>query len=179
MNFCKVVHSSLSWLVALKLNTVYCSQLYFMWLQKTFHCPWINSTELMVNSLAVVIFYCFMLELIKFNIMPRVWLQCALHFLPTWFLKETFCECKWNELRQNCTTVKPGCQSVLSQSTVLCFVHFCLVPYIALLQCILSIFPVRVHLFYANILVFVNINPFLYINDQFALTNIRFTLCIM
>jgi hypothetical protein len=61
----------------------------------------------------------------------RVWLQCALHFLPTWFLKETFCECKWNELRQNCTTVKPGCQSVLSQRTVLSFVHFCLVPYIA------------------------------------------------
>ena len=36
-------------------------------------------------------------------------------------------------------------------------------------QCILSIFPASVHQFYANILVFVNINPFLYINDQFAL----------
>ena len=34
---------------------------------------------------------------------------------------------------------------------------------------ILSIFPAIVHQFYANILVFVNINPFLYINDQFAL----------
>ena len=34
-----------------------------------------------------------------------------------------------------------------------------------LLQCILSIFPARVHQFYANI----QINPFLYINDQFAL----------
>ena len=36
-------------------------------------------------------------------------------------------------------------------------------------QCILSIFPASVHQFYANLLVFVNINPFLYINDQFAL----------
>ena len=101
---------------------------------ENFHCviTWISSTGLIINRLAVVIFYFFMLELIKFNIMPRVWLQCALHFLSTWFLKETFCECKWNELRQNCTTVKPGCQSVLSQCTVLCFVHFCLVPYIAI-----------------------------------------------
>jgi hypothetical protein len=40
-------------------------------------------------------------------------------------------------------------------------------------QCILSIFPASVHQFYANILVFVNINPFLYINDQFALVNIK------
>ena len=38
-------------------------------------------------------------------------------------------------------------------------------------QCILSIFPASVHQFYANILVFVNINPFLYINDQFALVH--------
>ena len=38
-------------------------------------------------------------------------------------------------------------------------------------QCILSIFPSSVHQFYANILVFDNINPFLYINDQFALCN--------
>ena len=36
-----------------------------------------------------------------------------------------------------------------------------------LLQCILSIFPASVHQFYVNILV--NINPFLYINNQFAL----------
>ena len=36
-------------------------------------------------------------------------------------------------------------------------------------QCILSIFPGSVHQFYANLLVFININPFLYINDQFAL----------
>ena len=36
-------------------------------------------------------------------------------------------------------------------------------------QCILSILPASVHQFYANIFVFVNINPFLYINDQFAL----------
>ena len=42
-----------------------------------------------------------------------------------------------------------------------------------LLQCILSIFPASVHQLYANILVFVNINPFLYINDQFALHNIH------
>jgi hypothetical protein len=34
-------------------------------------------------------------------------------------------------------------------------------------QCRLSIFPANQ--FYANILVFVNINPFLYTNDQFAL----------
>jgi hypothetical protein len=39
-------------------------------------------------------------------------------------------------------------------------------------QCILSIFPASVHQFYSNLLVFVNINPFLYINDQFALSNI-------
>ena len=39
----------------------------------------------------------------------------------------------------------------------------------ALLQCILSIFPASVHQFNANLLVFVNINPFLYIKDQFAL----------
>ena len=39
-------------------------------------------------------------------------------------------------------------------------------------QCILSIFPASVHQFYATILVFVNINPFLYTNDQFALMNI-------
>ena len=38
-----------------------------------------------------------------------------------------------------------------------------------MLQCILSIFPASLHYFCANILVFVNINPFLYINDQFAL----------
>ena len=38
-------------------------------------------------------------------------------------------------------------------------------------QCILSIFPPSVHQFYVNILVFGNINPFLYINDQFALVN--------
>ena len=29
------------------------------------------------------------------------------------------------------------------------------------------------HQFYANILVFVNINPFLYINNQFALVNAK------
>ena len=40
---------------------------------------------------------------------------------------------------------------------------------VILLQCILSIFPASMHQFYATILVFVNINPFLYINDQFAL----------
>jgi hypothetical protein len=39
-------------------------------------------------------------------------------------------------------------------------------------QCILSILPASVHQFYANIFVFVNINPFLYINDQFALKNV-------
>ena len=39
-----------------------------------------------------------------------------------------------------------------------------------LLQCILSIFQASVHQFYANLLVFVNINPFLFINDQFALS---------
>ena len=36
-------------------------------------------------------------------------------------------------------------------------------------QCILSVFPASEHQFYANILLFVNINPFLYISDQFAL----------
>ena len=41
-----------------------------------------------------------------------------------------------------------------------------------MLQCILSIFPASVHQFYANLLVFVNVNPFLYIIDQFALKNI-------
>ena len=41
-------------------------------------------------------------------------------------------------------------------------------------QCILSIFPASVHQFYGNILVFVNINPFLYINDQFALHIVNF-----
>jgi hypothetical protein len=45
-----------------------------------------------------------------------------------------------------------------------------------LLQCILSIFPASVHQFYANIFVFVNINPFLYINDQFALKNVNLIL---
>ena len=39
-------------------------------------------------------------------------------------------------------------------------------------HCILTIFPARVHQFYANIFVFLNINPFLYINDQFGLRNI-------
>ena len=39
-------------------------------------------------------------------------------------------------------------------------------------QCILSIFPASVHQFYVNILVFVNINPVLYTNDQFALKNV-------
>ena len=40
----------------------------------------------------------------------------------------------------------------------------------------LSLFPASVHQFYTNILVFFNINPFLYINDQFALndTNMNF-----
>ena len=38
-------------------------------------------------------------------------------------------------------------------------------------QCILSIFPASVHQICAYILVFVNINPFLYTNDQFALVN--------
>ena len=47
---------------------------------------------------------------------------------------------------------------------------------IATMQCprrgaALSIFPASVHQFYANILVFVTIYPFLYINDQFALTD--------
>ena len=41
-------------------------------------------------------------------------------------------------------------------------------------QCILSIFPASVHQFYANVLVFVNINQFLYINDQFALDYTHF-----
>ena len=41
-----------------------------------------------------------------------------------------------------------------------------------LLQYILSIFPASMHQFYANILVFVNINPYLYTNDQFALKNV-------
>ena len=36
-------------------------------------------------------------------------------------------------------------------------------------QCLLSILPASVHQFYANIFVFININPFLYMNDQFAL----------
>ena len=36
-------------------------------------------------------------------------------------------------------------------------------------ECKLSIFPASMHQFYANILVFVNINPFLYINVQFTL----------
>ena len=36
-------------------------------------------------------------------------------------------------------------------------------------QCILSIFPASMHQFYAKILVFVYIIPFLYISDQFAL----------
>ena len=40
-------------------------------------------------------------------------------------------------------------------------------------KCILSIFPASVHQFYANILVFIKINPFLYTNDQFALTNLQ------
>ena len=39
-------------------------------------------------------------------------------------------------------------------------------------QCELSIFPASLHQSYANILVFININPFLYINDQFALVNL-------
>ena len=39
-------------------------------------------------------------------------------------------------------------------------------------QCILSIFPASVHQFYVNILVFININPFIYVNNQFALSNI-------
>ena len=38
---------------------------------------------------------------------------------------------------------------------------------------ILSIFPASVYQFFANILVFVNINPFLYITDQFALHGIN------
>ena len=45
-------------------------------------------------------------------------------------------------------------------------------------QCILSIFPARVHQFYANTPVFVNINPFLYINDQFALRITCFIICL-
>ena len=40
-------------------------------------------------------------------------------------------------------------------------------------QCILSIFSASVHQFYANLLVFVNINPFFYTNDQFALQNVH------
>ena len=39
---------------------------------------------------------------------------------------------------------------------------------------LLSIFTARVHQFYASIFVFVNINPFLYTNDQFALVNVYF-----
>ena len=42
---------------------------------------------------------------------------------------------------------------------------------LGLLQCILSIFPACVHQFYVNLFVFVKINPFLYINDQFALVH--------
>ena len=71
---------------------------------------------------------------------------------------------------------------MLRESLLLFGVHFCkkckvgkILPLICvfrLLQCILSISPASVHQFYANILVFVNINPFLYTNDQFALTNI-------
>ena len=44
-------------------------------------------------------------------------------------------------------------------------------------QCILSIFPAIVHQFYANILAFVNINPFIYINDQFSLNVEHKTSC--
>ena len=39
-------------------------------------------------------------------------------------------------------------------------------------QCILSILLSSVHQFYAKVLVFVNINPFLYTNNQFALRNV-------
>ena len=39
-------------------------------------------------------------------------------------------------------------------------------------QCTLSIFPASVHQFYVNIFVFLNINPFLHSNDQFALNHI-------
>ena len=42
-------------------------------------------------------------------------------------------------------------------------------------QCILSIFPASEHQFYVNILVFVNINPFLYINNQFALGYVQYS----
>ena len=53
-----------------------------------------------------------------------------------------------------------------------CIVRCKYLWWVPLLQCILSIFPASVHQFYVNILVFVNINPFLYINDQFALLDI-------
>ena len=43
-------------------------------------------------------------------------------------------------------------------------------------QRILSIFPASVHRFYANLHVFVNFNPFLYNNDQFALQNLNLNL---
>ena len=39
-------------------------------------------------------------------------------------------------------------------------------------QCILSIFLACMHQFFANILVFININTFLYFNNQFALFNV-------
>ena len=44
---------------------------------------------------------------------------------------------------------------------------------------ILANFPASVHQFYVNILVFVNINSFLYTNNQFALKNVDLSLCII
>ena len=61
------------------------------------------------------------------------------------------------------------CHVVRQSRAVVIIIHL----YIAIVdlhcQCILSIFPASLHQVYKNILVFININPFLYTNNQFAL----------
>ena len=84
----------------------------------------------------------------------------------------TYCENRYIIKQGNCIVFPRGLTSTHIPYTMYrlyrMFFCNCTIRKI-LLQCILSIFPARVHQFYANILVFVNINPFLYINDQFAL----------
>ena len=68
------------------------------------------------------------------------------------------------QLGTNCWKVSNIKKSYMGVNTLYCYNAY------------YQIFPASVHQFYVNILVFININPFFYINDQFAL---RYTVYIL
>ena len=87
--------------------------------------------------------------------------------------KQKYFELSWNSsTSQSYVWVLFVCSFSFLSNSYKFWIHFHEKNVVNIATMQLSIFPASVHQFYANILVFVNINPFLYINDQFALVDI-------